>query len=72
MAELQFPAVSHAQDEASGESFNLFSSAHLGAEGLAVGGCAGSSHASKLLLQQEKDRMLDCYLFSLEQSPGVG
>lgn len=62
----------HAQYETSGESFNPLPCTHRGAEGLVARDCAGSSHASKLFLQQEKDRLLDCFLFSLEQSPGVG
>ena len=63
LAELQFPAVSHALYETSDESFNLFPSAHLGTEGLVVGDCARSSHTSKVLVQQEKGRMLDCFCF---------
>lgn len=57
---------------ASGEPLNALPSAHLGAEGLVVGDCAGCSLASKLLHQQEKDRMLNRVLFLLGANPRVG
>lgn len=55
---LPFPAVSQAQCQTLAESFNLFPSTHLGAEGLVVGDCAVSSHTAEFLLPQEKGRML--------------